>query len=326
MVVSIAINSMDRPQELRRLVQRLVSMQGDFEIVVIEHLSAGVEDHGPIPGVVYRRLDVATGFGAMRQLTVEHASGDVIVFLDDDCLPCASWLEALLPPFDDPVVSAVGGGFIPQTGGVVAMATALLGLPGGGFPRLCRLNGQAEITRDLSNGNLALRKSAVAEIGGYRGDLASGGEDSDLIARLPGRTVFVPSALVAHRNRDDWLAIWHWFYRRGHAAADFFHGSRSHAYLFNWRKSALLKLGLIAAAIGVLPGTLSMVLVASYYGFNVFRVSRSNRAMLGHTDAEAMRRAATRLPPLLVAPLLRLWMDSAYEIAFRLRRLSHAAQ
>ena len=53
--------------------------------------------------------------GAARNTGIEFASGEVIVFLDDDAAATADWLERLIAPYDNERVGAVGGKPLPYS-------------------------------------------------------------------------------------------------------------------------------------------------------------------------------------------------------------------
>ncbi|HNW94069.1 MAG TPA: glycosyltransferase family A protein, partial [bacterium] len=50
---------------------------------------------------------------AVRNLAAAQAQGDFLVFIDDDCVPEAGWLDRLLAAATDPAVGAVAGGVLP---------------------------------------------------------------------------------------------------------------------------------------------------------------------------------------------------------------------
>lgn len=57
------------------------------------------------------------GLTHSRNAGVEHARGEVVVFLDDDAVPVGTgWLAALLARLRDPAVGAVGGQVVPDFG------------------------------------------------------------------------------------------------------------------------------------------------------------------------------------------------------------------
>ena len=68
------------------------------------------------PGEAFGPTDVRVlpnahrqGLSGARNTAVAAASGDVVVFLDDDAAARPGWLGALLAPYADPDVVAVGG-------------------------------------------------------------------------------------------------------------------------------------------------------------------------------------------------------------------------
>lgn len=51
----------------------------------------------------------APGLSAARNSAIEHATGEILVFLDDDAVPGPGWLATLVAPFTRAEVKAVGG-------------------------------------------------------------------------------------------------------------------------------------------------------------------------------------------------------------------------
>ncbi len=65
--------------------------------------------HGQVHGGTRR-----FGAGRVRTTGLRHASGDIVVFLDDDAEAEPDWLEKLIQPYDDDAVVAVGGESMPN--------------------------------------------------------------------------------------------------------------------------------------------------------------------------------------------------------------------
>lgn len=55
----------------------------------------------------------ARGASDARNSAIAVAQGEILVFLDDDAVPEQGWLDALLDPFVEPTVMAVGGSILP---------------------------------------------------------------------------------------------------------------------------------------------------------------------------------------------------------------------
>lgn len=318
----MAVCSKDRADELRRLVHRLKDLLSGLplafsELIVVEDIS--VCDRRPEPVAEadrYIAVDVDAGFGLMRQTAVEHAGGEVVVFIDDDCLPCEGWLTQLLQPFEDRDVVAVGGGILPQAGNAVAKATALIGLPAGGLPRLLKSGSGVTESDHLSTGNLALWRQAVVDAGGFDCEHRFGGEDQKLVGKLDGKKLWQPAALVAHRNRETFGEVWQWFTRRGrgeyaiHRLAGM---GRIEALLsplrwsWSWRLLLLVMVGW-----GAGMGAAGVILLL-YYLFLLLRIYLANSQAAANPLVEAARGECLSAPVLLCAPLLKLCMDFGRE-------------
>lgn len=325
---SLLICSRGRADELRALVKRLKSSvveESPFEIVVVEDCSVASTPPSPISGVVYIAVsEHGAGFGRMRQKAVDAASAEIIVFIDDDCIPCDGWLNELLTPFVDPGVVAVGGGIIPQQGNAIASAISLIGLPAGGFPRLLECGDKPVDSELLSTGNLALRRQAVVETGGFDAAHQHGGEDQQLVGKLSGRKLFMPTALVEHRNRETFGEVWHWFVRRGRGeyAINRLAGMGPVEALispwrwsWSWRVLLLLLIAIVAGPYWALT-SLGIYYIALGGVINIRNSGSSPIPIVEERLSQCMS-----LEAVAIAPAVRFCMDFAREFG-RLQALS----
>jgi glucosyl-dolichyl phosphate glucuronosyltransferase len=176
------------------------------------------------------------GLSGARNTAVAAATGDVVVFLDDDAAARPGWLRALLAPYADPEVVAVGGvahprfpgsrpGLLPS-GGRGGDATGELDWVVG-----CTYTGQpterAEV-RNLMGCNMSVRREVFVRVGGFAEDLGRigrnplGCEETELCIRArqayrraggEARIVFEPAAQVDHRVSADRVQ-WSYLQRR----------------------------------------------------------------------------------------------------------------
>jgi GT2 family glycosyltransferase len=276
-LVSILVCSRGRRSALERLVLTLrnIDTLHRTEVVVVEE----TDDPHPLTGVRYISHPITDrGFPYARNLAVANASGDLLAFLDDDCVISNGWLNRLLKPFEDPTIVGVQGGVsVPDSSGAVGWAESILGFPGGGIRRVCQARGNLQDTKEVSTLNCAYRRWVFDKVGGFDGSLLHGGEDYLFAknAREHGRLLFIPDAVVFHHPRGNLVDIFLWFYRRGRAEFGLAQtGWQVKEFLSYWlRSSLILKILLLFAMASLVSATL-LILCASlgiYYVITVLR-------------------------------------------------------
>jgi len=148
------------------------------------------------------------GLSGARNTALDATSAALVAFLDDDATAEPGWLAALLAPFGDPAVVAVGGfaeprwlagrpaWFPPQFDWVIGCTHV-------GAPRT------RAVVRNVIGCNMAFRTDAVRAVGGFRTDLGRVGrtplgcEETELCIRLRQDhadmvVLHVPEARVVH--------------------------------------------------------------------------------------------------------------------------------
>jgi GT2 family glycosyltransferase len=140
------------------------------------------------------------GPAAARNAGAARATGDVLIFFDADCAPDSHCIEALMRPFDDPVVVGVRGGYISRQRALVARFTQLEL-----DEKQERLATSPNVTV-MDTACVAYRRAVFAEVGGFDERLpATSAEDVELSFRLAARgkrMIFAPEALVSHRHPE----------------------------------------------------------------------------------------------------------------------------
>jgi GT2 family glycosyltransferase len=165
------------------------------------------------------------GLSGARNTGVEHASGDVVVFLDDDAIPHPGWLDALVDALDRDDVVGAGGPVIPRwaTAKPPWFPEEFLWVVG------CSYRGAPEERGPIRNpigANMSFRRSACLDVGGFAvrlgrvGSTPLGCEETELAIRLRASRpdtaiIHVPSARVEHlvtaervRFRYFWTRCW----------------------------------------------------------------------------------------------------------------------
>jgi GT2 family glycosyltransferase len=306
--VSIVICTKDRPADLARAlasIQASDDVARAAEIVVVEEADAP----RALPGVRYIHLPRANrGVGYARNAGVNAASGDVVVFIDDDCEAEKGWADALVRPLreDSGIVGAAGAVMVHDCNRI-GYAENILGFPGGGLRFAQQAGGRIVPTRHLATCNCAYRRQAVLDVGGFVEAADIGGEDTLLAERVTerGRCVYVPSAVVYHRPRGRFGAIFRWFIRRGESEilCARTRGMDAPSVWYLVRGSWTLR-GLVLAALLTLWPRLVVWLPAGAAFYGAFQLWRTRFAL-----AYPRHRAAWWL-----VPFVKITMDAGNEI------------
>lgn len=174
----------------------------DFEVLIFPDRDTGLA----LPGA---RI-IATGPvgpAEKRDLAIEHATGEILAFLDDDAYPRWDWLARAVRRFADPEVAAVGGPAVTPdsdsrlqkaSGAVYESRLASSRYTYRYFPTAAR-----EVD-DFPTVNLFVRKDVFARLGGF--DTAYWpGEDTklclDITRRLGLKIIYDPEVIVYHHRR-----------------------------------------------------------------------------------------------------------------------------
>ena len=150
MKISVLVCSRSRRSELEYLVEILNNIVTTFncEIIVVEE----TEEPAPVEGALYISHPIMNkGIPYARNLALKHASGDIIVFIDDDCMVDKKWLDSLIEPFNDAMVVGVQGGVtVPEHTNAIGWAEIILGFPGGGVKRIVSAGNKTQETQEIS--------------------------------------------------------------------------------------------------------------------------------------------------------------------------------
>lgn len=209
LTVSIVIVSRHRPDALHRCLIGVSQLRYDpFEVVVVAdpdscnalRMMPQATDIRVVP------FDQAN-ISAARNLGIGTAAGEIIAFIDDDAVPEPNWLHFLIAPFADAGVAAVGG-FVRGRNGISWQNRAQsVDQTGHCTPIevdrdrptvLTPAGGHAIKTEGT---NMAVRRTVLAEMGGFDPRFRFFLDETDLNLRLAARglcTAIVPRAEVHH--------------------------------------------------------------------------------------------------------------------------------
>ena len=146
-----------------------------------------------------------------RDIGAELATGDILVFLDDDSYPNPDLLDVADSHFENDDIVAIGGpGITPREDSFwqrVSGAVFLSRLSGGNPERYINI-GKPKFVDDWPSVNLMIRRAAFLKIGGFDTDFWPG-EDTVLcrkiMTELNGSILYVPDLIVWHHRRSGLL-------------------------------------------------------------------------------------------------------------------------
>jgi len=211
-MISVVVPTRDRPKALEECLAALVRQSAPLEIVVVDdgstaqaEIEAIVARHPPVRLV---RLE-GRGPAAARNAGARAAGGDVLCFIDDDCVAEEDWAERLAAALEH--ADAAGGATL-GTGGPIAEAAELIA------------HAPAAAAPFTPSNNLACwRQLLVSEPFDERFPDAAG-EDREWCARIVGkgyRLASEPEARVTHNQELSLASFLRRQYRYGRAAYRF---------------------------------------------------------------------------------------------------------
>jgi glycosyltransferase involved in cell wall biosynthesis len=217
--VSVLVPSYNSRGTIRPCLESLLSQDAglDYEIIVVD---SSRDDTAEVIRRDYPRLTLVhtedrLSPGAARNRAAAEARGEVLAFIDSDCVADASWLRSIVRSVRDGYRIAGGAVANLNPESAISKADYLLTFNefAPGMP--CREVGY------LPSANLACTRELFAELGGFPADLRTG-EDMVFTSSASRKTrmLFEPRALVYHRNRTTlWAFVRHHFAFGSGAAA-----------------------------------------------------------------------------------------------------------
>jgi glycosyltransferase involved in cell wall biosynthesis len=222
-LASVVIPTFGRPDKLAKTLRALDRQDNtDFEVIVVDDGSSQPVQLESLPTSDRFTLSIFRqenrGPAAARNLGAQQASGGILLFTDDDCLPVPEWVTALKHAIQCCPEALIGGltfnGL--QDNRWSSASQLIIDLVYDHFNR------DPEDAYFLTSNNLACRRDLFLELGGFDTDFRrAGAEDRDFcdrwrMSKRPIRLLQEP--LVEHRHAQTFGKFLDLHYRYGRGA------------------------------------------------------------------------------------------------------------
>ena len=163
------------------------------------------------PEVRLVTLPRKTASAVSRNLGVNHARTDILVFLDSDCIPQDGWLRKILDSDLDELAALGGSIGVYDRRNILGLQLYFLEFSE------CLPNSPRRFVDRLPSCNLACQRKALVKVGGFPDEYETS-HDMVLTWRLSrlGRIHFEPSARVDHINKRGFGLVHSYAYRLGY--------------------------------------------------------------------------------------------------------------
>ena len=215
--VSVVVCSYNGSRTIRDTLGALEKVDyPDYEVIVVND---GSTDTTAEIAAEYRVRLITTenrGLSAARNTGWREAAGEIVAYIDDDAYPDPHWLKYLAWTFLTTSHVGVGGPNIAPPGdGYIADCVA--NAPGGPVHVLVT----DTVAEHIPGCNMAFRRKALEEIGGFDARYRAAGDDVDLCWRLMerGGTIgFHAGAMDWHHRRNS--LVMYWRQQKGYGKAE----------------------------------------------------------------------------------------------------------
>lgn len=218
-MISVIIPHFNQPALLRRCLDALMPEAGPLgaEVIVVDNGSREMPQAVVDSFAGVRLVQEATpGPGPARNHGVALSHGQILAFIDADCVPAPGWLAAIDRLFADPSVQVLGGDVQilhadPARPTAIECYEAEFGY---------RMEHYIRSQNFTGTGNLAMRRAAFDRVGGFAGIGVAEDRDWGQRAHAQGIAItWAPAMLAYHPAREDFAELTRKWDR--HTAHDF---------------------------------------------------------------------------------------------------------
>ena len=155
-----------------------------------------------------------------RNRGILESRGEILAFVDADCVCAVDWIEKTEQAFSDSGTNVVVGKVLFHPQSLLSNAIHDLGWPGGGnvgFEKIWKVDKDGR-TKHITSGNFAARRKIFETCGVFNEGFPCGGEDVELSERWThqGAVIyFRPEIQIVHSSMDSFSGFMKWHFYRG---------------------------------------------------------------------------------------------------------------
>lgn len=217
-MISVIVPHFNQPDLLDRCLASLVPQAGGAEIIVVDNGSS-VRPEPVVARYPSVRLlhEPAQGPGPARSFGARMAEGEVLAFIDADCVADPGWLAAIARAFSDPEAQVLGGEVL------ILHADADRPTAYEAYESEFGFRNDFYVMREhySATANMAVRRDVMGRVGDFAGIEIAEDKDWGQRARALGIVIrWVPDMIVRHPARATFAELARkWDRLAGHAFA-----------------------------------------------------------------------------------------------------------
>lgn len=285
--ISIVVPVYNSATHLKKTLLSLKQQSvNDFELIVVDD---GSSDNSAevarcfADKVMINRKN--SGPAISRNKAIKMANGEIIAFIDSDCIADKDWLKNILESLEDNNVDAVMGNTKIPKSTFIGNSISELGFPGGanaGFENIWHVN-EDGFTDHITSCNFAARKYIFDKFGLFDESFPlAGGEDPELSYRwsMNGvRIKYSPKVIVLHEPRTKLISFAAWMIYRGRSNYYFkkkVGNVKSFVKLRIWSSKNIIKKNVFTPKIFIVVPLLILSFVFQEIGYIMESIEKKN--------------------------------------------------
>jgi len=239
--VSIVVPVLNAEETIETLLESLLKVDYDrdnVDVVVVDGNSKDRTREIIAKYPVKLLVEEKEGLNAARNTGVKNSGNEIIIFTDADCVVPSDWIQKIVKNFNDPRVGCVGGNVKGCDGGFFSQYADNSIMPVlRSFKRHETLDMIKFIARYPAGCNMALRRRAIEEVGGFDEGIRYSFDEDELVERVCRagyRMVLDSSVLILHKHRSTLKGLLEQTFRYGRGSGFLLKRKRAKDALSTW--------------------------------------------------------------------------------------------